>query len=79
MLYAQRVQQRLNELTRQSSMLPNLQVSFGVAMAHAGMSSHEQWLEQADRALYRSKSEDRGGISLAQPALAAQPVVTAAG
>ena len=53
--YARRVQVQMGEVS----------ASFGVAMARASMKSHEHWLEQADRALYRSKAHDRGGVSLA--------------
>ena len=61
--YARRAQEALCERLRQPGGLPEVRVSFGVAMARAGMKSHEQWLEQADKALYRSKQFERGGVS----------------
>lgn len=54
--YARRVQAQMGEVS----------ASFGVAMARPSMKTHEQWLEQADKALYRSKAQDRGGVSLAE-------------
>lgn len=54
--YARRAQAQMGEVS----------VSFGVAMARQNMKTHEHWLEQADKALYRSKAQDRGGVSLAE-------------
>ncbi len=74
--YARRVQERLCQLMAHAQGdLPEIRVSFGVAMARRHMKSHEHWLEQADRALYRTKAGDRGGVTLAggddpQPAAA---------
>lgn len=53
--FARRVQQQMGDVS----------VSFGVAMARPTLKNHEHWLEQADKALYRSKAHDRGGVSLA--------------
>ena len=53
--YARRVQAQMGDV----------RISFGVAMARRGMKSHEHWLELADKALYRCKAHDRGGVSLA--------------
>lgn len=66
--YARRVQERLCVLLADSPALAEITVSFGVAMARRGMKDHEQWLEQADKALYRCKAQDRGGVCLSDPA-----------
>jgi diguanylate cyclase len=63
--YARRSQEALFERLRHLSGLPEVRVSFGVAMARASMKHHGQWLEQADKALYRSKLHERGGVSQA--------------
>jgi diguanylate cyclase len=65
--YARRVQERLCAQLAGSPALADVTVSFGVAMARSGMKDHEQWLEQADKALYRCKAQDRGGVCLSDP------------
>jgi diguanylate cyclase len=67
--YAHRVQERLCVLLAASPALPEISVSFGVAMARRSMTDHEHWLEQADSALYRCKEQDRGGVCLSEPDL----------
>jgi diguanylate cyclase len=41
-------------------------LSFGIAAAHPDMPSHQNWMELADRALYRAKARARGSVETAE-------------
>ncbi len=65
LLFDTDAEQAFHYARRVQTDMGNVSISFGVATARRSMKNHEHWLDQADKALYRSKAHDRGGVSLA--------------
>ncbi len=64
--FAERLRKRIEQLTIEfDGQEISCTVSLGIAACHKGTHSVQQWLQQADQALYRSKAEGRNRFTLA--------------
>jgi len=65
-----RLQTAYAQATGRDRRLAGSSLSFGIAAPQADMPLYEDWLELADRALYRAKARERGSVEIAEAALA---------
>jgi diguanylate cyclase len=61
----QRLQRDFSQALAEDQRLLGTSLSFGIAAPQAGMISHENWMELADKALYRAKASKRGSVEVA--------------
>lgn len=64
--FAERVQQQLSLQLRAWPELEGLRLSFGVSRASPEQQNHQQWLDQADRALYQAKRQRNDELHFAE-------------
>ena len=66
MIFAERLREKMAALTvKYEKSLINYTVSIGICGFHESLTSHEKWIEKADRALYFSKENGRNKTTIA--------------
>jgi diguanylate cyclase (GGDEF)-like protein len=62
----QRLQHAFSNAIADDHRLAGSTLSFGIAAPHPDMESHQEWMELADRALYKAKARGRGSVEIAE-------------
>ena len=66
-IFAERLREKIENLKIQyDSLTLNITISIGICEFHESFSTHEQWIEKADQAMYQSKHQGRNQTNIAE-------------